>query len=97
MKWQPMPALEKLPSGSFVEVACGQPAQKAGVRRSRPSGLETAIGAGGAGRFSPAWPKNVDSPADTLSGDSSINGDNNGAPRGSVLPLTCGRSSAGRW
>nr|WP_294567105.1 hypothetical protein [uncultured Rhodopila sp.] len=39
-----MPALAKLPSGSFVDVACGQPAQKAGARRSRPSGRETASG-----------------------------------------------------
>ena len=38
MKWQPMPAVAKLPSGSRVEVPCGQPAQNAGMRRSRPGG-----------------------------------------------------------
>ncbi len=76
MKWQPMPALAKLPSGSLVEVACGQPAQNAGMRRSRPSGRSTASGAGGAGRFKPAWPRNVAMPAATLSGDSSISGRN---------------------
>ena len=27
-KWQPMPAKERLPSGTFVEVLCGQPEQK---------------------------------------------------------------------
>ena len=78
MKWQPMPALEKLPSGSFVEVACGQPAQNAGMRRSRPSGRSTASGAGGAGRFRPARPRNVPRLAATLSGDSSINGEISG-------------------
>ena len=53
MKWQPMPALAKLPSGSLVEVACGQPAQNAGMRRSRPSGRSTASGAGSAGQVQP--------------------------------------------
>ncbi len=81
MKWQPMPALAKLPSGSLVDVACGQPAQNAGMRRSRPSGRSTATGAGGAGRFRPAWPRNFARPAATLSGDSSISGDSSGAPR----------------
>src|SRR5580692_9878580 len=38
MKWQPMPALAKLPSGSFVDVACGQPAQNAGMRRNNDFG-----------------------------------------------------------
>ena len=96
MKWQPMPALAKLPSGSLVDVACGQPAQNAGARRSNPSGRLTAIGAGGAGRFSPALPRNAAIPAATLSGDSSISGDSSGWPPGSVLPLTSGRSSPGR-
>ncbi len=35
-------------------------------------------------------------PEATISGDSSINGDSNGSPRGVVLPLISGRSSAGR-
>ena len=28
MKWQPMPAVARLPSGTRVEVLCGQPEQK---------------------------------------------------------------------
>src|ERR1700730_7299576 len=32
MKWQPMPAKARLPSGTLVEVLCGQPEQKYGVR-----------------------------------------------------------------
>ena len=28
MTWQPMPAVERLPSGTLVEVLCGQPEQK---------------------------------------------------------------------
>ena len=32
MPWQPMPAIARLPSGTLVEVLCGQPEQKYGVR-----------------------------------------------------------------
>src|ERR1700744_4350221 len=32
MKWQPIPASARLPSGTLVEVLCGQPEQKYGVR-----------------------------------------------------------------
>src|SRR6188474_1791841 len=32
MKWQPIPATARLPSGTFVDVLCGQPEQKYGVR-----------------------------------------------------------------
>jgi len=32
MKWQPMPQRARLPSGTLVEVLCGQPEQKYGVR-----------------------------------------------------------------
>jgi hypothetical protein len=28
MTWQPMPAVARLPSGTFVDVLCGQPEQK---------------------------------------------------------------------
>jgi hypothetical protein len=28
MKWQPIPAMARLPSGTLVEVLCGQPEQK---------------------------------------------------------------------
>ncbi len=35
-------------------------------------------------------------PAATVSGDNSISGDSKGSPRGVVLPLMSGRSSAGR-
>ena len=34
MPWQPMPAMARLPSGTRVEVLCGQPEQKNGVRAS---------------------------------------------------------------
>src|SRR6185437_16061735 len=34
MKWQPMPAKARLPSGTLVEVLCGQPEQKYGVRET---------------------------------------------------------------
>ncbi len=32
MKWQPMPGCAREPSGTFVDVLCGQPAQKYGTR-----------------------------------------------------------------
>src|SRR5215468_7471308 len=32
MKWQPMPAIARLPSGTLDEVLCGQPEQKYGTR-----------------------------------------------------------------
>jgi hypothetical protein len=32
MKWQPMPAVARLPVGTRVEVLCGQPEQKYGCR-----------------------------------------------------------------
>src|ERR1035437_9427999 len=32
MKWQPMPACARDPSGTRVEVLCGQPEQKYGIR-----------------------------------------------------------------
>eukprot|EP00581_Thalassiosira_minuscula_P035607 CAMPEP_0184473610 /NCGR_PEP_ID=MMETSP0740-20130409/125497_1 /TAXON_ID=385413 /ORGANISM="Thalassiosira miniscula, Strain CCMP1093" /LENGTH=41 /DNA_ID= /DNA_START= /DNA_END= /DNA_ORIENTATION= len=32
MTWQPMPLMALDPSGSLVEVLCGQPEQKYGVR-----------------------------------------------------------------
>src|SRR3954469_11185840 len=35
MKWQPMPAKARLPSGTLVEELCGQPEQKYGVRATR--------------------------------------------------------------
>src|SRR5439155_20683234 len=34
MTWQPMPAVARLPSGTLVEVLCGQPEQKYGTRFS---------------------------------------------------------------
>src|SRR5204862_148609 len=38
MPWQPMPAIARLPSGTRVEVLCGQPEQKNGVRATLPAG-----------------------------------------------------------
>jgi len=46
--------------------------------------------------FSPAERRYAASPMATISGDSSISGDSNGAPDGLVLPLISGRRSAGR-
>ena len=94
MKWQPMPAEAKLPSGSWVEVPCGQPAQKAGMRRSRPAGRSGVGGAGGWPTFRPASRSSFDRPPPTISGDSSIVAGNSLAPARSVLPTMSGRLSA---
>ena len=91
MKWQPMPAVAKLPSGSFVDVPCGQPAQNAGMRRSRPGGRSGMRGGGGSPTFRPARRRNAARPVATVSGDSSISGDSSGAPEAVVLPWTSGR------
>src|ERR1700691_1986846 len=96
MKWQPMPALAKLPSGSLVDVACGQPAQNAGTRFNKGADRSTTGGTGGSGKLRPADARNRVMPEATISGDNSINGVNKGSPRGVVLPLISGRSSAGR-
>ena len=32
MKWQPTPAIASLPSGTRVQLLCGQPEQKYGTR-----------------------------------------------------------------
>jgi hypothetical protein len=64
MKWQPMPALAKLPSGSLVDVACGQPAQKAGTRFSRPSGPFDDIGGAGARAIQAGGRRKIVMPAD---------------------------------
>ena len=37
MVWQPMPPPATEPSGSFVEVLCGQPLQKCGPRAGEAS------------------------------------------------------------
>ena len=42
MPWQPMPAIARLPSGTRVEVLCGQPEQKNGVRATLPGGAFSA-------------------------------------------------------
>jgi hypothetical protein len=38
MKWQPMPAMARLPSGTLVLVLCGQPLQNQGWRSAPPDG-----------------------------------------------------------
>src|SRR5258708_28663886 len=43
MKWQPMPAMARLPSGTLVEVLCGQPEQKYGSRLSTTRGFASAF------------------------------------------------------
>ena len=42
-KPQPIPAVDRLPSGTLVEVLCGQPEQKYGIRFSVILGLERAF------------------------------------------------------
>ncbi len=42
MKWQPMPAVARLPSGTRVEVLCGHPEQKYGCRTEVTRGLASA-------------------------------------------------------
>ncbi len=54
MPWQPMPPSATEPSGTTVEVLCGQPEQNAGSRVSWPGGA--AVGAGGGGRRRAATP-----------------------------------------
>ena len=40
--WQPMPAVARLPSGTLVDVLCGQPEQKYGHARERDLGFASA-------------------------------------------------------
>ena len=40
--WQPMPAVARLPSGTTVDVLCGQPEQKYGMRCRLIFGLASA-------------------------------------------------------
>ena len=40
--WQPMPAVARLPSGTLVDVLCGQPEQNHGVRSSVTLGFASA-------------------------------------------------------
>ena len=48
IQWQPMPASARLPSGTFVERLCGQPAQKPGLRIGGGRLLSAAPGGSGA-------------------------------------------------
>ena len=43
MPWQPMPAMARLPSGTRVEVLCGQPEQKNGVRATLGGGAFSSL------------------------------------------------------
>src|ERR1700746_1091135 len=45
MKWQPMPACATEPSGTFVDVLCGQPEQKYGVRFTESATFDRICGA----------------------------------------------------
>ena len=96
MMWQPIPATAVLPSGTLVEVACGQPAQKVGVRASSPSGRATLSGSAGASMAMPTWPRNRTNAAATCTGASSITAGSKVAPCISVFPASGGRESAGR-
>src|SRR3954453_16329977 len=54
MTWQPMPAKARLPSGTRVELLCGQPEQKERVPRAGGGGAgwggaEVGVGGGGGG------------------------------------------------
>src|ERR1700761_5295804 len=62
MKWQPMPARAFEPSGTFVEVLCGHPEQKYGVRVAPATAIERcASGMSAAARAARSRPGKIGS------------------------------------
>ena len=99
MAWQPMPAMARLPSGTTVELLCGQPEQKYGARCDLIRGVAAT-----ASKLSrratrcamAALPAPIRSSRETIAratmvGFSSPSLGSNGAPRSSLLPTTDGR------
>ena len=98
-----MPAIARLPSGILVEVLCGQPEQKYGVRCSFAAPMPSA-GRSNASSFARRcssaglrWPSlrnRATTAAATMVGVSSPSLGNSGAPLSSRLPTTEGRFEA---
>ena len=105
MPWQPMPAMARLPSGTLVEVLCGQPEQKNGVRATLGGGADRSFSF--ASRRARRWRSSGDSPwcfirreAITMATPVGVSSPSLGRmmrPVSSALPITVGRRSAGRW
>ena len=103
MPWQPMPAIARLPSGTRVEVLCGQPEQKYGVRDTLGGGAAKSFSL--LSRRASRWRSSGDSPPcfirrlaitmATLVGVSSPSLGRTMRPVSSDLPMTSGRRSAG--
>ncbi len=96
MKWQPIPARACEPSGTRVEVLCGQPEQKYGVRTGSGPEAGGTTGASGSETSRPR-PRKVRPkiPTRREGRNSSISG-TSGRPSASCLPRMRGRRSAGR-
>jgi hypothetical protein len=96
MKWQPMPARACEPSGTRVEVLCGQPEQKYGVRTG--SGPEGAGGDGvdGTRAATPGASRRAARIAVRREGRSSSTSGTRGEPAPSRLPRMHGRRSGAR-
>ena len=97
-----MPAIARLPSGSCVEMLCGQPEQKNGARCDLICGV-AATRSNDSSRDSRCancgLPLPISSSRDRIAratsvGDNSPSLGNNGAPRSSLLPTTEGRRPA---
>ena len=101
MKWQPMPACAREPSGTFVERLCGQPAQNHGARRGAsgaPAGrCGTVKSTTRVRRSSRASCAASQAATGSISreGRSSPSSLSSGAPERSRLPISAGRASAG--
>ncbi len=104
MPWQPMPAIARLPSGTRVEVLCGQPEQKYGVRATLDGGAARSFSLASSrarrccssGDSPPCF---IRRPAITMATPVGVSSPSLGRmiwPVSSVLPITSGRRSAGR-
>ena len=94
-KWQPIPARDSDPSGTFVELLCGQPEQKCGARCGK-AGLFWRDGGGTSAAARPQKSRPVQcasSRAATMgssrSGDSSPVDGMKRPPSGPDLPVMC--------
>ena len=103
MPWQPMPAMARLPSGSRVEVLCGQPEQKNGVRCEVIGALPVAGWSkasrrarrcSSSGLWWPSRRSRATIAEATTVGFSSPSLGNSGAPSSSRLPTMLGRFAA---
>ena len=103
MPWQPMPAIARLPSGTRVDVLCGQPEQKNGVRATLPGGAfssrslasRRAMRCLSSGESPVCFINRLAITMATPVGDSSPSLGKRMRLSSSVLPITSGRRSAG--